>query len=196
MRSFLITLALIIFTSCSAQRNKKITFTREDASSLLEYLNDNNVKYDKTDIATLNHINAFIEYNKTEKLVVPEAYFFNKDGNRVSENFQGEACGKVIKNIDKINTTATDKAETINDWLKNFDFPISEGQNPFENTYDGYVIINWAKFVGKKSNSTAFNWYESLKENKDLKIKVILVSLDIQADWELNDKQKNALGLE
>ena len=60
--------------------------------------------------------------------------------------------------------------------------------------YDIYVLINWAIFLDS-NNETSFNWYTSLKNNKELKIKVLLINLDVQETWQLTDKQKEFLGV-
>jgi hypothetical protein len=60
--------------------------------------------------------------------------------------------------------------------------------------YDIYVLINWAIFLDS-NNETSFNWYTSLKNNKELKIKVILINLDVQEIWNLTDGQKEFLGV-
>jgi len=55
-------------------------------------------------------------------------------------------------------------------------------------------LINWAIFLDS-NNETSFNWYKSLKSNKDLKIKVILINLDVQESWNLTEGQKKFLGV-
>mgnify|MGYP005845300111 CR=1 FL=1 len=189
-----------LLSSCTITRTKKIeiNFTRETPASLQSFL-DGRVEYDKADIATLNSINALVAYNDSERLSVPEAYFFNRHGYRVKNNFRGTNCGQVIKNTHQINTAPSDNKEHIDDWIKDYTFPL--GEDTLSNTggdYDAYIIITWAKFVeqlSSSSNENAINWYRSVKELNSMRIKVIFLNLDIQESWTLTDEQEKALGL-
>ncbi len=170
------------------------TFTRQTSESLIKYLTDNNVQFDKADITTLRDINIFSYYNSTEKLTVPEAYFFNREGYRIN-GFSGTDCGNEITGLQKINKKSFDKNETINDWVSYFSFIQPNKEEDLLNSgYDFFVVINWAVFL-PKMNEVSFNWYYALKKEKKYKIRIFLSNLDIQKDWELNQAQKDALNL-
>ena len=51
------------------------------------------------------------------------------------------------------------------------------------------VIITWAKFIGKM-NERLFVVSESVKDNKNAKIRLILLNSDMQKSWNLNESQK------
>jgi len=103
---------------------------------------DGRVEYDKADIATLNHINALVSYSDAGKFSVPEAYFFNKEGYQVKDNFKGTNCGQVIKNTGQINTAPPDNKQHITDWMKDYSFPFEEGTpSNAGGEYDAYVVI-------------------------------------------------------
>ncbi len=164
---------------------------------MLAFLDRNNVDYKKEDLATLNSAYAYGLFSNNGYLKVPEAHFFNSDGYRVHNNFKGTNCGQVINNADKINTAPTDKKELINDFAENFDFMAVP--NEAQTKYDAYVVISWGIFADKdvhQANETAFKWYKSLKKNyPDMKIKVILLNIDLQEKWQLTKEQEEILGV-
>jgi hypothetical protein len=154
------------------------------------------VDFDEKDLAVLNNVNAFAVFNDKERISVPEAYFFNKEGKRVKDNFRGTSCGQVISNPEKISKAPASGDEHLNEWLKYISLYKAGGENVISGAYDAYVIIPWAIFltsVSKDINQTSFNWYRSLKDYKN--IKVILLNLDVQQGWELSNEQKSAFGI-
>jgi hypothetical protein len=191
----LILIMLMVGFNCIAQKSKSVVYSYENTSTLLQFLNDSKVNYDVKDLAVLNHINNWIGYKNKNIIVIPNVFFFNKRGERITEDFNAMSCGQVIKDIDKISSLKTDPNDNISTWLEGLSFPFTN-EEVFPEPYDLYVVIFYAKMVKTKtSNPTAFNWYNSLKENKSLKIKPILLSLDIMDNWEMSDSQKKALNL-
>ncbi len=185
----------IIFSIASSLafcQNVKIDFKIENLNSITKYLDEKKVEYTLDDIAILRDIKVFGDYGKTERLVVPEAYFFNKDGFLLKNNNKGVGCGASIKNLSKILKSKYDVNETISTRLK--DYKILGNNDVLTEQYDIYILINWAIFLDS-NNETSFNWYKSLKSNKDLKIKVILINLDVQESWNLTEGQKKFLGV-
>lgn len=201
MRKFIVLFLLFFTISCTITRRATINFTEENNTSLIALLDAKDISYNKDDIAVLKDFRTFVVYNDTDKLVTPEAYFFNKDGYRVVNNFKGTRCGLVINNIQEVNNAPVqENKEHINDWLKDFTYLSLDSQHNKQVDYDVYVIITWAKFVDHISdgaaNKISLDWYKSLKENPDLKIKTILLNIDIQESWALSDEHKEALGME
>lgn len=201
MKKIAVTLVVLLTMSCTITRNASIEFKEENKASLISFLDAKEAVYEQEDVAVLKDFRTFIAYNDSEKLVAPEAYFFNKDGYRVINNFKGTRCGLVINNIREVNNAPLDESKDhINNWLKNFTFlsDSSHHTNP-EDDYDVYVIISWAKFadpIAKGNiNDTTLSWYKSLKENPDLKIKTILLNIDVQESWALSDEYKEAIGM-
>ena len=185
----------IIFSIASSLafcQNVKIDFKIENQNSITKYLDEKKVEYTLDDIAILRDIKVFGDYGKTERLVVPEAYFFNKDGFLLKNNNKGVGCGASIKNLSKILKSKYDVNETISTRLR--DYKILGNNDVLTEQYDIYILINWAIFLDS-NNETSFNWYKSLKSNKDLKIKVILINLDVQESWNLTEGQKKFLGV-
>lgn len=195
--------ALFVFltTSCTITRNVSLDFKEENKGSLISFLDAKEADHEEEDVAILKDFRTFIAYNDNKKLVAPEAYFFNKDGYRVVNNFKGTSCGLVINNIQEVNNAPVEESkEHISNWLKDFAFlSDSSHHTNTEDDYDVYVVISWAKFadhIAKGSiNETTLSWYKSLKENTDLKIKTILLNLDVQESWALSDEHKEAIGM-
>lgn len=189
---YFLTISIILFSvnSFFCQKNE-IKFKLETENSLIEYLNRNDVLYSLEEIATLKDIQAFSKYSKEEKLVVPEAFFFNKDGYLIKNSSKSINCGSSVKHLKKLSSAKYNVNEKFTDWINEFTFLDKKVDS--EN-YDLYILINWAIFLDDY-NEVSFNWYKSIKEKKELKIKVILVNLDVQENWNLNENQKEYLGI-
>lgn len=52
-----------------------------------------------------------------------------------------------------------------------------------EDNYDYYIFIYWAKFTGKLNKDHVLVWEKQALENKNAKIKVMKVNMDIQSYW-------------
>lgn len=187
---FLFSLSLFFIFSITVNAQKLSIQTTDEQIS---YLNKHKVKYAKEDLYTLKDVSVFVDYLTNEKIEIPSAYFFNKDGYRVSSKYHGDRCSQVISDPEEMNKVSFDENDPVSKWLKDY-MPIFTEDNSNEQ-YDGYVIICWAVIAKKGSNEASFNWYKSLKDNKDLKIKVILLNLDLQSTWEYTDYQKEVFGL-
>ena len=191
MKIFIGVIFCLISTLTFSQK-VAINFKIENEKSFVDYLHEKKLEYTLDDIAILKDIKVFSDYSKTERLVVPEAYFFNKEGFLLKNKNRGVGCGANIKNISKILKSKNDTNQQIKNWLK--DYQILGTTDSLSDEYDIYVLINWAIFLDS-NNATSFNWYSSLKNNKELKIKVILINLDVQEIWKLTDGQKEFLGV-
>lgn len=188
---------LLLGVSAFAQK-EKFVYTYENPKVLQEFLDDNKVNYDVKDLAVLDHVADWLDFYKKKKLSVPTAYFFDSAGVRIVEDFDATICSEVInglESIEKVKSYKKDPNENINSWLSQIDFRFTKDEI-FTETYDIYVIVIYGKLIKTKtSNPTAFNWYNSLKKNSNLKIKTILLSIDIMDDWELPQDFKTEFGL-
>ncbi len=189
---FFLSILFCLFSSLVICQKVEITFKSVNQDSLFNYLNKNQISYDLDDLAILKDIKVFSNYSATERLAVPEAYFFNKDGFLLKNKNKGISCGATIKDLTKIMKSKIDINQQLSTWFEELTFL---GTQPsLEETYDICVLINWAIFLDS-NNQTSFNWYQSLKENKVLKVKVVLVNLDVQESWNLTKGQKQFLGI-
>jgi len=189
---------IVLFGITSFAQKQKLVYAYENPKSLLEFLDESKVNYDLKDLAVLDHPADWIDFYKKKKLSVPTAYFFNSEGVKIVEDFDATTCGQVInglESIEKIKSYKKDVNDTINSWLSQIDFRFTKDEI-FTDAYDMYVIIIYGKLIKTKtSNPTAFNWYNSLKKNNKIKIKTILLSIDIMDDWELSQEFKTEFGL-
>ncbi|AWI24630.1 hypothetical protein [Flavobacterium pallidum] len=185
---------LAISNSGNAQQSVAVTFTLQDVASLERYLSEQGVAFRATDLVTLKNFNAFANYNKQDKLSVPEIYFFNREGFMVRNRFNKNECTEVIGDIDKINAMKAIRTEKLSAWLSQI--AVSEG-NDTQTSPDCTIIIDWAVFAGKEMNAQAFEWYREINKQKanGRKIKCYLLNLDLQQSWNLTDNQKKALGI-
>jgi hypothetical protein len=189
---FLFSLLLVLFSSLAVCQNVEITFKSVNQDSIFNYLAKNNISYNLDDLAILKNIKVLSNYSESERLVVPEAYFFNKDGFLIKNKNKGVSCGATIKDLSKIMKSKIDSSQVLFKWFDELTF--LGNQTFLSEKYDLYILINWALFLDSY-NETSFNWYHSLKEKKDVKIKVLLVNLDVQESWNLTEAQKQYLGI-
>ncbi|MDV6169985.1 hypothetical protein R1T16_16220 [Flavobacterium sp. DG1-102-2] len=200
MKKLLFTLVFIIPFTAGAQNKKKPAahFEWENNTTLTKFLEENDVEINIKDLATLDYIGSWAYFNNNNFIQVPSAIFFNREGYRIAKDFVGEKCSQTIKDMDKIDTYKVNKDENINDWVSKYmAFPFTT-EPVFGEPFDAYVIIFYCKCLNSYDdvNATSFRWYKSLKNNNKVKVKVILLNLDIQDTWELNDEQKKAIGLQ
>lgn len=193
MKLSLLFAVVLCALSCTTTRNYKITFTEENRESISNYLNNKNIRHNAEDIAILKDITVLSYYGQTDKLSVPEAYFFNKDGFLIKNNQKGESCGQAISKLDKILKQPVDKEQPLEKWTQNFNFLTDTGIIK-DDKYDLYVIIHWAVFLDE-FNGTSFNWYKSLTDNPDYKVKTILLNLDVQEEWKITPEQRQSLNM-
>lgn len=95
MKKLLLLCCIIIVQACTTTRKVSIDFARKDAVALEDYLHKAQLGFDEKDLAVLNDINAFAAFNSTGRLSLPEAYFFNREGKRVKDNFRGTVVGRL-----------------------------------------------------------------------------------------------------
>lgn len=187
----LIPLIYFFLFSCSTTKSVKIDFKEVSNEEIINKLKENNVLYEESDIASLKNLKTWVSYFSGKSVTTPHAIFFNAKGYKVSDKFTESQCSATLNNIENIDTFEVDENYTFKDQIKNFDF-IEDKQDA--NNYDYYVIIYWALYE-KNNHKTAFNWYNSAKNIKDKKVKVVLLNLDLNESWNITEQQKEILKL-
>jgi hypothetical protein len=187
-------LLILIFFSIQSFSQKKVevNFQIENDSSIVKYLVEKKVDFINNQIATLKTFNGFVRFNNEGKLVIPEAYFYNSKGELINNKGKGVNCGSEIKELEKISKMKSYPNNTFNDFLKDVD--IIENEKNVENSFDLYIVITWGKFLNSESE-TSLNWFSNIRKVKEMKIKILLLNLDLQEKWNLTDDQKKALGI-
>lgn len=186
MKSYFYLLLLLGVTSL-AQKNK-VVYAYENTKTLIDFLDENKVNYNLKDLAVFYGARNWLDFYNEKRTIVPSAYFYNAEGLLIVEDFDADRCGQVISGLDSkdiINSYKTDPEKSINSFLERIDFKFTQDEI-FNEKFDLYVVIVYGKLVKTKtSNPTAFNWYNRLKTNTNVKIKPILLSIDIMDDWKV-----------
>lgn len=198
MKKLLFILSFFVSFLAIAQKHKPSGhYEWENNNTLKTFLETNDVEINVKDLATLDYFNSWAYFDNNGFIQVPNAVFFNREGYRIAKNFVGEKCSQAIKGMEKIDTYKVNKDENINEWVSKYmAFPFTK-EPIFDEAYDAYVVIFYCKCLDSYDdvNATAFRWYKSLKENDKIKVKAILLNLDIQDTWQLTDEQKKIIGL-
>lgn len=192
MRKLIICLALLQLSSCqelaklvTGFKNPKI----ENSQSIKNFIVDNDLDEginvmpkDKKSYAQL-----LLMFNKK----LPEAVLFDRNGNELLYKENEESCNAgLFKIIPSLMPESTLKKGNRNlaKLINNYTVPIS-GTSPLMNDdSDFYLIINWAKFVGKKNKDHVLEWEKLAQSNKKTKIKVIKLNMDFREGWNLTNE--------
>ena len=189
-----IKILLLAFTcfSCVAQKKREIAFKMENDLTITTYLKEKKIDFSNNQMATLKGIATFGKYGRTDKLAVPEAYFFNSKGELIKNKGNGVSCGMEIKKLEKISKMKSDPNQSLENFLN--DITVLDGSKVTNENVDVYIIITWAKFAASESE-TSLNWFSNLKKQENLKVKVLLLNLDVQEKWNITEDQRKHLGI-
>ncbi len=159
----------------------------ENHQSLSKFLLSS--KVDTSEILGFRDTKALFEYYATE-IGAPDARFFNREKKLIDYRSIETDCNAnvspFIEKIDSINSLKPVPGKTMDDFLKNLvvektalDFKLEDQE------YDAYIIIYWAKYLGKVTKSHISEWQKLItKVNNDKKkIRMILVNVDYQSFW-------------
>ncbi|RRJ89722.1 hypothetical protein [Flavobacterium macacae] len=192
MKLIMLTTLTFLSIICSAQKKRDIDFKIETDSSVLQYLEHKNISFLGTQNATLRGIGTFGEYGRSNKLIVPDALFFNKHGYLIENGGKGENCGASINKLEKLVKMKSNASLTLKNFLN--EVTLNDGEYSIEYQTDIYIILKWAKWAPAESETT-FKWLASLQNQNKLKIKILLLNLDIHERWNLSEEQKQYLGI-
>jgi hypothetical protein len=164
----------------------------ETHQSLVKFLKANQI--DTTNMLCFKDTTALKQFYK-EKWGIPNARFFNKNGQFVDYRESPEDCNgmvsEFIKKIDSFNKLPTVGAKRIEDytgdavWTRDHKAFVPNLQG-----YDGYILIYWAKFLGKVNKKKVFEWQTLSRaaEREGVKIKIMTISADYQEFWGVSKK--------
>ncbi|MCO6175979.1 hypothetical protein NHF50_13080 [Flavobacterium sp. NRK F10] len=192
MKIIQIMFLMLVSITSFAQKKIEINFKIENDSTIIHYLKAKKVDFSNDQIATLKGIGTFAEFSKTGRLVVPDAFFFNSKGELIKNKGKGMYCGAELKKLEKISKMKSDPGQTLENFLK--EITILDGSTITDENVDMYIFITWGKFLSAESE-TSLNWFSNLANQENLKIKVLLLNLDIQENWNLTENQKEYLGI-
>ncbi len=93
---------LILITSCSSTKSVNLDLKERSNTEIVNKLIESKIDFDAQDLATLKDLKTWATYSKSNKIVVPEVHFYNKNGFKVSQKFSYSQCSQLLRNFDKM----------------------------------------------------------------------------------------------
>lgn len=123
---------------------------------------------------------------------IPNAAIYDSKGKYIEYRQTDTSCNAGLFDfIPKLNVSGTynkpDSTSLAEEWTKFRDLKGNEMNLP--NNADFYLLIYWNVWTGKLNKDHVKIWEDLARENKNCKIKVIKVNLDIQEYWEAKEKE-------
>ncbi len=150
---------------------------------------------DTSEILCFKDTQALHTFYRTD-IGIPDAQFFNKEKKFVDYRQSIKDCNGMvsvfIENIDSVNLEPPLEGQYLDDYINNL--VIEKTGQPFflENqNYDAYMVVYWAKYLGKANKRKVYDWQELVKKanQNGKKIRMILVSVDYQELWGISKDQ-------
>jgi hypothetical protein len=155
----------------------------ETNSTVEKYLHKKNI--DTTNLYMLKNFKSFLAFSNN--VMTPNGFFYNRNGYYVDYNQTPKQCnanvGQFILDLKNINQGEKD-TKNLREVI-NFICDKSGNTVHFEEGYDVYVLISWAKYVGKLNDEKAFEWVDIIAKTnfEGLKVKYYLVNVDLYNSW-------------
>ena len=123
---------------------------------------------------------------------IPNAAIYDSKGKYIEYRQTDTSCNAGLFDfIPKLNVSGAynkpDSSSLAEEWSKFRDLKGNEMTLP--NNADFYLLIYWNVWTGKLNKDHVKIWEDLARENKNCKIKVIKVNLDIQEYWDLKEKE-------
>ncbi len=161
-------------------------------NDLYSFLNKNNV--DSKSIYFFKDYDNMIKAYQLRYSTIPDAYFFNNNGNFIPYKSNAEQCNaKVDDFISDLKNININKSENKN--IKDFIPLLKNDKNEVIVLNEITVLITWATYLGKVNKQKAFEWIKLLEQAKDqgIKINYYLINYDLQESWNLNSNEKKEI---
>ena len=128
-----------------------------------------------------------------KRVSVPNASIYDAKGKYVEYRLTDTSCNKGLFDfIPNLNlTTAYNKPDSLSlqqQWPKYRD--LNGNKLALPEPADFYVLIYWNVWTGKLNRDHVKIWEDLARANKNCRVKVIKVNLDIQDYWEQEEKEK------
>jgi hypothetical protein len=123
---------------------------------------------------------------------IPNAAIYDSNGKYIEYRQTDTSCNAGLFDfIPKLSLSGIynkpDSSSLAEEWTKFRDLKGKEMTLP--NNADFYLLIYWNVWTGKLNKDHVKIWEDLARENKNCKIKVIKVNLDIQEYWEPKEKE-------
>lgn len=162
-----------------------------------KYLHKNDI--DTTKVVYFKDISSFIKATQRKYMKIPNAYFFDSNGNFVDYRKSVTDCNakvdEFILDLNTFNEAKKDSTKTLTE-LKGF-LVSSNKKLLSEEPGRISVFITWAKYVGALNREKAFDWVKLLEaaKQKGINVDYYLLNCDFQENWNLTKEEKESLGV-
>jgi len=187
-----LSLSILMLSSCTkillysyGVRNPKI----EKKETIETYLEKE--KLNNQNLFSLKDTVALQKFNESN-IGMPEIRFYDKNGYLMLYRDNKKCNGQndsLITFLDPTNIIKIDSTQNIFQYI--IQLRKLDG-NPVDSSefkdYDFYLIMYWAKWVGKVNSIKMLDWEKSLAAKNDLKIKTIKVTTDYMNFWDIRKK--------
>ena len=147
-------------------------------------------KLDSTNILTVNSKDFLYVLNGQS---IPDAAIYDKNGKYIEYRQTDTSCNAgLFQFIPSLNLTDLYNQPDSSDLkseLKKYKDLKGNDLKTLESA-DFYVIIYWAVWTGKLNKDHVKIWEDLAKENKNAKIKVLKVNLDLQSWWDKQERDE------
>src|SRR5690606_34094967 len=139
--------------------------------------------------------NGYSYYSTMKNASLPDAKFFNKNGNFVDYRLSPSDCnaqvGPFIDNSQNINDLPSDASIQLGEIIKDLVDIHTKNTIELDKNADGYLVLYWAKFIGGKLNrKKSLDWIKVYNESqkKGANIQLIFLNLDYQDFWRITNE--------
>lgn len=192
MRKIIICLALIQLSSCqqiakmaTGFKNPKI----ENTNSIKTFMEENEL--DKGINLMSKDKKSYVQLLSIFNKKLPEAVLFDRNGDELLYKENAESCNAgLFKILPSLMPESTLKKgeHNLTKLINNYTTPLSGTLPQVDGVADFYLVINWAKFVGKKNKDHVLEWEKLAQNNSKTKIKVIKLNMDFREGWDLTNE--------
>lgn len=190
MRQLLVFAAILVLASCQPIM-KAIYGIKKPEIENRESITKKALKFglDTTNIVSVTSKDFPYVLKSTS---IPNAAIYDSNGKYIEYRQTDTSCNAGLFDfIPKLNVSGTynkpDSSGLAEEWTKFRDLKGNEMNLP--NNADFYLLIYWNVWTGKLNKDHVKIWEDLARDNKNCKIKVIKVNLDIQEYWEPKEKE-------
>lgn len=192
MRTIVIlTFLALTFTACQTIMKKIYGIKDPDVENRKSIVKKaNKFGLDTTDMVTVNG-KDFLYVMKDRS--IPDASIYDKNGKYIEYKQTDTSCNaglfQFIPALNLMGKYNQPDHATLETELKKYRSLSGDTLAPYKPA-DFYVLIYWTVWTGKLNKDHVKVWEDLAKSNKNCKIKVIKVNLDVQEYWNKDDRDK------
>jgi hypothetical protein len=190
MRQLLVFAAILVLASCQPIMKAIYGIKKPDIENQ-ESITKKALKFglDTTNIVSVTSKDFPYVLKSTS---IPNAAIYDSNGKYIEYRQTDTSCNAGLFDfIPKLSLSGIynkpDSSSLAVEWTKFRDLKGKEMTLP--NNADFYLLIYWNVWTGKLNKDHVNIWEDLARENKNCKIKVIKVNLDIQEYWEPKEKE-------